>query len=153
MPSPNSPCTGWRRGTQVLGRRDYGVTKESRNKALTPVLGSRKGSQRSDLRVEILPPRESALKWGRGGRGEPGSTPSGHSGEIAFSCAPAADSAPASGGPSELQAAVQQSPYVAPISLTPPTFWPVPPSPPRPHPPTCISFSVSALFSKGLILK
>jgi len=39
------------------------------------------------------------------------STPSGHSGEIAFTCAPAADSALASGGQSEVQAVIQQFPY------------------------------------------
>jgi len=44
-------------------------------------------------------------------KGEPGSTPSGHSGEIAFTCAPAADSALASGGQSEVQAGIQQFPY------------------------------------------
>ena len=42
---------------------------------------------------------------------EPGSTPSGHSGEIVFTCAPAADSALASGGQSEVQAVIQQFPY------------------------------------------
>ena len=35
----------------------------------------------------------------------------GHSGEIAFTCAPAADSALASGGQSEVQAVIQQFPY------------------------------------------
>ena len=69
-----------------------------------------KGSKRSDLQIEILPPWESALKWGLGGL-QPGSTPSGHSGEIAFTCAPAADSALASGGQSEVQAVIQQFPY------------------------------------------
>ena len=39
------------------------------------------------------------------------STPSGHSGEIAFTCAPAADSALPSGGQSEVQAVIQQFPY------------------------------------------
>jgi len=42
---------------------------------------------------------------------EPGSIPSGHSGEIAFTCAPAADSALTSGGKSEVQAMIQQFPY------------------------------------------
>jgi len=37
--------------------------------------------------------------------------PSGHSGEIAFTCAPAADSVLASGGQSEVQAVIQQFPY------------------------------------------
>ena len=46
-------------------------------------------------------------------RGEPGSTPSGHSGEIAFTCAPAADAVLASDGQSEVQAVVQQFPYSA----------------------------------------
>ena len=46
-------------------------------------------------------------------RGEPGST--GHSGEIVFTCALAADSALASGGQSEVQAMIQQFPYT-PIS-------------------------------------
>jgi len=72
-------------------------------KELTHVLGSQKGSKRSDLQIEILSPWESALKWG------PGS--SSHSGEIVFTCAPAADSAPASGGQSEVQAVIQQFPY------------------------------------------
>jgi len=42
---------------------------------------------------------------------QPGFTPSGHSGEIAFTCAPAADSALASGGQSEVQALIQQFPH------------------------------------------
>jgi len=42
---------------------------------------------------------------------KPGSTPSGHSGEIAFTCALVADSALASGGQSEVQAVIQQFPY------------------------------------------
>ena len=62
------------------------------------------------IQLEILPPWESALKWGLGGV-EPGSTPSSHSGEIAFTCAPAADSALASSGRSEVQAMIQQFPY------------------------------------------
>jgi len=33
-------------------------------KELTHVLGSQKGSKRSDLQIEVLPPWESALKWG-----------------------------------------------------------------------------------------
>ena len=41
---------------------------------------------------------------------EPGST-SGHSGEIAFTCAPAADPVLASGDQSEVQAAIQQFPH------------------------------------------
>ena len=69
-----------------------------------------KGSKRSDLQLEILSPWESALKWGLGGV-QPGFTPSGHSGEIAFTCAPAADSALASGGQSEVQALIQQFPH------------------------------------------
>ena len=36
---------------------------------------------------------------------------SSHSGEIAFTCAPAADSALASGGQSDVQAVIQQFPY------------------------------------------
>ena len=79
-------------------------------KDLTHVLGSQKGSKRSDLQVEILPPWESALRWGLGGV-EPGAIPSSHSGEIVFTCAPAADSALASGGQSEVQAVIQQFPY------------------------------------------
>jgi len=59
--------------------------------------------------METLPPWESALKWGLGGAWLP--PPSGHSGEIAFTCAPAADSALASGGQSEVQAVIQQFPY------------------------------------------
>lgn len=67
--------------------------------------------KRNNLQIEILLPWESALKWGLGGV-EPGSTPSGHSGEIVFTCAPAANSALASGGQSELQAVIQQFPYI-----------------------------------------
>ena len=44
---------------------------------------------------------ESALKWGLGGV-ETVSTPSGHSGETVFTCAPAADSVLTSGGQSEV---------------------------------------------------
>ena len=40
-----------------------------------------------------------------------GSRSSSHSGEIVFTCAPAADSALASGGQSEVQAVIQQFPY------------------------------------------
>ena len=72
------------------------------------------GSKRKDLQTEILPYWESALKRGLGGV-EPGSTPSGHSGEIAFTCAPAADSALASGGQSEVQAVIQLFPYTPPL--------------------------------------
>jgi len=61
--------------------------------------------------MENLLPWESALKWGLGGV-QPGSTPSGHSGEIAFTCAPVADSALTSGGQSEVQAVIQQFPYI-----------------------------------------
>ena len=60
--------------------------------------------------MEHLTPWESALKWGLG-EVEPGSTPSGHSGEIAFTCPPAAESALASGGQSEVQAVIQLFPY------------------------------------------
>ena len=73
-------------------------------------LGLQNCSKRGNFQTEILPLWESALKWGLG-RVEPGSTPSGHSGEIAFTCAPAADSALASGGQSEVQAMIQQFPY------------------------------------------
>jgi len=66
--------------------------------------------KKNNLQLEILPPWESALKWGLG-EVEPGSTPSGHSREIAFTCAPAADSALASGGQSEVQAMIQLFPY------------------------------------------
>ena len=71
-----------------------------------------KGFTRSNLQIKILPPWESAHKWGLG-EGEPGSTPSGHSGELAFTCAPAADSVLASGGQSEVQAVIQQFPYTS----------------------------------------
>lgn len=100
----------WQTGIQVLDQRDYRVTKEKWNKDLTCVLGSWKGSKRKDLQLEILPPWESALKWGLGGV-QQGSTSSGHSGEIAFTCAPAADSALTSGGQSEVQAMIEQFPY------------------------------------------
>jgi len=43
---------------------------------------------------------------------EAGSSPSGHSGEIAFTCAPAADSVLTSGAQSEVQAVIQQFPYI-----------------------------------------
>jgi len=69
-----------------------------------------KGSKRSDLQREILLPWESALKWGLG-EVEPGSIPSGHSSETAFTCAPAADSVLASCGQSEVQAMIQWFPY------------------------------------------
>ena len=100
----------WQTGIQVLDQRDYHVTKEKQNKDLTCVLGSQKGSRRKALQTESLPSWESALKWGLG-EVDSGSTPSGHSGEIAFTCAPAADSALASGGQSEVQAVIQQFPY------------------------------------------
>ena len=103
----------WQTGIQVLDQRDYHITKEKRNKDLTRVLGSQKGSKRKDLQLEILLAWESALKWGLGGV-EPGFTPSGHLGEIVFTCAPAADSALASGGQSEVQAMIQQFPYNCP---------------------------------------
>ena len=77
-------------------------TKEQWNKELTHILGSQKSSKRDDLQIEILPPWETALKWGLGG----------HSGEIAFTCAPAADSVLTSGGQSEVQAVIQQFPYI-----------------------------------------
>jgi len=73
-------------------------------------MGSWKDSKSDDLQIEILPHWESALKWGPGGV-QSGSTPSHHSGEIAFTCAPAADSVLASGGQSEVQAVIQQFPY------------------------------------------
>ena len=68
--------------------------------------------------IKILP-----ASWvrGRAPRGRisswrsflPGSQPlnSGHSGEIVFTCAPAADSALTSGGQSEVRAMIQQFPY------------------------------------------
>ena len=74
-------------------------------KELTHVLGSQKGSKRSDLQLEILPLWKSALKWGLGD----------HSGEIAFTCAPAADSELTSGSQSEVQAMIQQFPYTPPL--------------------------------------
>jgi len=58
------------------------------------------GSRRCLTVIQVL--------WALGG-----ATPSGHSGEIAFTCAPAADSAFASGGQSEVQAVIQQFPYNA----------------------------------------
>ena len=73
-------------GIQVLDQRDYHITKKKWNKDLTCILGSQKGSKGNNLQIENLPPWESAFKWGLGGV-EPGSTPSGHSGEIAFTCA------------------------------------------------------------------
>ena len=77
-----------------------------------------KGSKRSDLQREILPLWESALKWGLG-EVEPGSTPSGHTGGgVASTCAPMADSAPASGGQSEVQTMIQQFPYRYLLEIT-----------------------------------
>ena len=84
--------------------------KEEWNKKLTRTLGAQKGSTKGDLQIEILPPWESALTWGLAGL-QPGSTPYGHSGQTAITCAPAADSALASGGQSEAQAMIQQFPY------------------------------------------
>jgi len=106
----NQIPTVWQTGIQALDHSNYHITKEKWNKDLTHALGSQKGSERKDLQIEILPPWESALKWGLGA-GEPGSTPCSHSGEIAFTCAPAADSALASGGQSEVQAVIQLFPY------------------------------------------
>jgi len=47
------------------------------------------------------------------------STPSGHSGEITFTCAPAADSALASGGHSGVQAVIQLFPYSNLVRICP----------------------------------
>ncbi len=47
---------------------------------LTCVLGSQKNSKGSNLRKEILPQWQSALKWSLGE--ESGSTPSGHTGKL-----------------------------------------------------------------------
>ena len=49
---------------------------------LTHVLGSQKSSKRSNCQKEILPQWQSALKWGLG-EVESGSTPSGHTAELA----------------------------------------------------------------------
>ena len=57
---------------------------------------------RSDLQIEIFLPWESDLKWGL----------EGHSREIVFTCAPVADSTLAFGGQSEVQAMIQQFPYM-----------------------------------------
>jgi len=46
---------------------------------------------------------------------EPDYTPAGHSGEIAFTCAPTAASALISGGQSEVQAVIQQFPFTRPF--------------------------------------
>ena len=70
-----------------------------------------KGSKRNDLQIKICPPWESALKWALGSRRGGARLHSGHSGEIVFTCAPAADSVLASGGQSEVQAVIQQFPY------------------------------------------
>jgi len=96
----------WTRQITALQRRN--------EEELTRVQGSPKGSKRTELQREILPPWESALKWGRGGV-EPGCSPSSHSGEIAFASAPAADSTLTSGGQSEVQAMIQQFPYTPPL--------------------------------------
>jgi len=77
------------------------LQRSNETKDLTYILSLQKDSKRSDLQREILPSWESALKRGLGG----------HSGEIALTCAPAADSALASGGQSEIQAMIQQFPY------------------------------------------
>ena len=53
---------------QVLDQSNYHITKEKWNIDLTHVLGSWKGSKKSDLQLEILSPWESALKWGLGGQ-------------------------------------------------------------------------------------
>ena len=52
-----------------------------KNAHLCPRL-TEKNIKRSNLQKEILPPWQSALKWGLG-EVEPGSTPSGHTGGVA----------------------------------------------------------------------
>jgi len=42
------------------------LQRNNENKELTCVLGTQKGSKRSDLQIETLPPWESAFKWGLG---------------------------------------------------------------------------------------
>jgi len=101
---------------QILNQREHCITKENQNKRAHPY---RRLTE--ELQEEQSPDRDPSslgviLKWGLGG-GEPGSTPSGHSGEIAFTCAPAADSALASGGQSEVQAVIQQFPYTYLLTL------------------------------------
>ena len=83
------------------------IALQRRNKDLTCVLGSQKDSKRRDLQ------RERAFLLGSQplNGGQPGSTPSDHSGEIAFTCALAADSVIASGGQSEVHAVIQLFPY------------------------------------------
>jgi len=88
--------------------------KEEWHKKLTRTLGAQKGSTKGDLQIEILPPWESALTWGLAGL-QPGSTPYGHSGQTAITCAPAADSALASGSQTGGQAVIIQFPYTCVI--------------------------------------
>jgi len=73
--------------------REIITLQRSNELELTHVLSSQKGSKTNDHQIEILRSWESSFNWGLGGGGEPGSTPSGHSGEIALPYAPVADSA------------------------------------------------------------
>jgi len=45
-------------------REIIALQRNNEIKDLTCVLGLQKGSKRSDLQIQILPPWESALKWG-----------------------------------------------------------------------------------------
>ena len=47
------------------------IALQRKNEDLTHVLGSQKSFKRKDLQLEILPPWESALKWGLGARLHP----------------------------------------------------------------------------------
>jgi len=85
-------------------------------KMFTHILGlqTNKQTPKEAISRNSLSQWQSALKWDLGGV-QPGSTPSSHSGEIAFTCAPAADSTLTSGGQSEVQAMIQQFPYTPPL--------------------------------------
>jgi len=69
--------------TGCITRRIITVERDNKkiNGSTSHVLGAQKNSKGSDLQKEILLPRQSALKWGLG-EVEPGSTPSGHTGEL-----------------------------------------------------------------------
>ena len=98
------------------------VPKEEWHKKLTRTLGAQKGSTKGDLQIEILPTWESALTWGLAGL-QPGSTPYGHSGQTAITCAPAADSALASGSQTEGQAVIIQFPYTCVVQTCGLYIW------------------------------
>ena len=89
---------------------------------LIHVVGLQKNSKENDLQRKILPQWQSALTWGLAGL-QPGSTPYGHSGQTAITCAPAADSALASGSQTEGQAVIIQFPYTCVVQTCGLYIW------------------------------